>query len=423
MTLNPLRTRVLVTDGHTNQALACVRSLGRAGFDVYVASHFRWPLASWSRHCRASFLLPDQTTEAYAALRAWAGTQGIEIVMPITEAACFLCNAERGAWFADGMILGCGPDDQLLRAFDKARAVDIATRCGVTVPESRTADSLEGYQAAAAELGYPCVVKPRFSNPWHRQTILPDLGVAYVDGPAALDAAVASRRQLDYWPLLQRYVPGAGRGVFALCNRGEPVGWFAHQRLRDVRPTGSGSSLRRSAPLDPRLQAASERLLRAMQWHGPAMVEFRDDGVHTPWLMEVNGRFWGSLQLAIAAGVDFPLLWARLLRGDAIAPQDGYQIGVTLRWLWGDLKRFGHILRGRPSGYTGAFPSVWQGLRELLGPTPRGTKLETWDRTDPWPSIGQGVQGVLELLEWRHQNNHREPASVAAIPAPPAEAR
>jgi len=32
---------VLVLDGQTNQALACVRSLGRAGYDVLVASDRR----------------------------------------------------------------------------------------------------------------------------------------------------------------------------------------------------------------------------------------------------------------------------------------------------------------------------------------------------------------------------------------------
>src|SRR2546422_7527370 len=62
-------------------------------------------------------------------------------------------------------------------------------------------------------------------------------------------------------------------------------------RSRDVRPAGSGSSLRRSIALDPRLQQPAERLLAEMRWHGPAMVEFRDDGQGEPWLMEVNGRF------------------------------------------------------------------------------------------------------------------------------------
>jgi predicted ATP-grasp superfamily ATP-dependent carboligase len=88
-----------------------------------------------------------------------------------------------------------------------------------------------------------------------------------------LTAAVQARRQGAHWPIIQGFVPGQGKGVFALCDRGRAIAWFAHERLRDVRPSGS-SSLRRSAPLDPRLLAPAERLLNALKWHGPAMVEF-----------------------------------------------------------------------------------------------------------------------------------------------------
>src|SRR2546430_17029810 len=81
------------------------------------------------------------------------------------------------------------------------------------------------------------------------------------------------------------------KGVFALCDHGRVVTWFAHERLRDVQPSGSGSSLRRSTRTDPRLRGPAERLLAALQWHGPAMVEFRDDGGRCPWLIEI-GRAW-----------------------------------------------------------------------------------------------------------------------------------
>ena len=411
--------RVLVTDGHTNVALACVRSLGRAGFEVYVSSHYRRrPLAAWSRYSRGWFHLADQTTREYAGLRAWASGLGVQIVLPITEAACLLCNAERSAWEAAGITLGCGPDAMLLQAFDKARTLEIAARCGLACPDTRRPDSLDGYRDAARELGFPCLVKPRSSNPRMGAIVLPDEGVGYVDAPSGLEAAVSPRRQEKNWPLLQRCIPGVGKGVFALCDHGRPVAWFAHERLRDVRPSGSGSSLRRSTPLDPELRAASEKLLRAMEWHGPAMVEFRDDGVNPPWLMEVNGRFWGSLELAIAAGVDFPLLWVRILQGETLEPRDDYALGVTMRWVWGDVKRLIHILRGAPPGYTGKFPSAWQGLRDLFGAQPAGTRNETWNRADPWPAVGEWMQGIPELIgHWRRRN--RLPASADSRHAPP----
>lgn len=391
--------RVLVLDGHTTEGLACARSLGRAGHDVLVASQRRWPLAAWSRYARAAFRLAGETVPAIAAARAWARAQGVQIVLPLSERSCLLCNTERAAWEASGITVGCAPDATLLRAFDKAETLRRAAACGVHIPPTAFPASLAECRAAADTIGYPCVVKSRFSNAWNGTGFLPDRGPGYASNPAELDTAVLARRQGDAWPLIQGVVLGRGKGVFTLCNHGRAVAWFAHERLRDVRPSGSGSSLRRSAPLSARLRAPAERLLCEMQWHGPAMVEYRDDEAGEPCLMEVNGRFWGSLQLAIDAGVDFPSLWVAILTGEPVTAPVTYREGVTLRWLWGDVKRFLYILAGRPAGYRGTYPSVAEGLRELLGPQPPGTRLEAWDRRDPWPALGEWVEGVRDLWQ------------------------
>ena len=134
------------------------------------------------------------------------------------------------------------------------------------------------------------------------------------------------------------------------------------------------------------------------------MVEFKDDGESPPCLMEVNGRFWGSLQLAIDAGVDFPRLWVSILKGESAQPSADFKEGVTLRWFWGDVKRFFFIMRGAPSGYPSDFPPISQGLKELLGRQPQGTRLEMWRAHDPLPAMGELVGGIRELVTWRDRS-------------------
>ncbi|PYO80136.1 MAG: hypothetical protein DMD67_01175, partial [Gemmatimonadetes bacterium] len=395
----PMNTdRILVLDGRTIEALACVRSLGRAGYWVAVGGKRRWPLASWSRYCHASYHYPEETLDGFASLRRWAQQHNVRVVLPLTEATTQLCNAERGEWEALGITLGCAPDAVLSRAFDKAETLRRAAACGVQIPPTRFPTSLAECREAAEALGYPCVVKPRFTSAWNGHGFLPDLGPTYAKDVAELEAAVRSRRQGEYWPIIQAFVPGKGKGVFTVCDHGRPIAWFAHERLRDVRPSGSGSSLRRSVALDPRLQTRAERLLAQMEWHGPAMVEFRDEGTGAPWLMEVNGRFWGSLQLSVAAGRDFPRIWTEILTGKPPDPPASYREGVILRWLWGDVKRLLYILAGRPAGYPGTYPTVAQGLRELFGRQPPGTKLEVWDPQDPWPAVGEWAEGAREVF-------------------------
>ena len=385
--------RILVLDGETTQALATVRSLGRAGHTLFVASVLPRSLASWSRYCVERVRIESLGVSAFAELRAWAAARGIRVVLPLTERACVLLNLDAAAWRDAGIVIGCGPESMLRAAFDKAETLVRAERSGIAVPPTRLPESLEGFRDAARELRPPWVIKSRTSNSWQDGAFLPDRGVAYVDRLEDLDRAVLLRRQGANWPIIQEFVRGVGKGVFALGNDGEVALWFAHERLRDVRPSGSGSSLRRSVPLDPMLREAAASLLRELRWHGPAMLEFRDDGVHAPWLIEMNGRFWGSLQLAVAAGADFPVQWVRMLLGQTPETTPPHRDGVVMRWDWGDVKRLAHLMKGPPPGYPDPYPGVASGLRELFGPQPKGTRHETWDGADPWPALAEWLQG------------------------------
>jgi hypothetical protein len=321
----------------------------------------------------------------------------------MTERSCLLCSAERAAWEAAGIAVGCAEEATLLRAFDKAETLRAAQACGVAIPRTRLPGSEAECRAAAEEVGFPCVVKSRFSDALVGTRFLRSDGASYVRRVADLARAVRVHRQGPYWPIVQGFVGGRGKGVSGLCDRGRIVGLVAHERLRDVRPSGSGSSLRRSIRLDARLRAPAERLLAELEWHGPVMVELRDDGGQAPVLMEVNGRFWGSVQLAILAGLDVPRTWLAMLEHRAVPPSLEYREGVTLRWLWGDVKRFLNILQGPPPGFPGSYPSRRQGLRELFGTQPDGTLLETRHPEDPWPAVGEWVQGLTELVGhgWR----------------------
>ena len=50
-----------------------------------------------------------------------------------------------------------------------------------------------------------------------------------------------------------------------------------------------------------------------MDFYGVAELDFVNDSRdNTPKLMEINPRFWGSLQGAISEGVDFPFLLHKL---------------------------------------------------------------------------------------------------------------
>ena len=186
--------------------------------------------------------------------------------------------------------------------------------------------------------------------------------------------------------LLQRRIEGTGVGVFLLPGPGEPT-IFAHRRLREKPPTGGVSTLRESIEPDPDLVSRASALLAGLGWDGLAMVECKVDREGRFWLMEVNARFWGSLQLAVDAGVDFPVRLARLLQGIDPGPQPRYRAGVLSRWWWGDVD---HLLarfreRDGEAWLPPGTPGRWRTLIDVLRPLQAGRHEEILRLDDPMP--------------------------------------
>jgi predicted ATP-grasp superfamily ATP-dependent carboligase len=82
----------------------------------------------------------------------------------------------------------------------------------------------------------------------------------------------------------------------------------------------------------PDLVKMGETLLESMEFSGIAEVEFViDSRDNTPKLMEVNPRFWGSLQGAISSGVDFPALHYDLYHDGDVEKNLEYTRGIKTR--------------------------------------------------------------------------------------------
>jgi predicted ATP-grasp superfamily ATP-dependent carboligase len=197
--------------------------------------------------------------------------------------------------------------------------------------------------------------------------------------------------------VVQPFVEGTGAGYFALVRHGQVLVEFAHRRIRDVRPTGSGSAVRESVAVDPSLAVPSRALLDALGWHGVAMVEYRMTPDGRPVFLEINPRFWTSLPLAIAAGVDFPSLLVQMAAGGHPPAQPAYRAGVRARWWVGDVQHLAQVVRGAPRGYPGVFPGRGATLLSFLTPT-RGMVHDNFRWDDPLPELGDWLHFVARRL-------------------------
>ena len=179
-------------------------------------------------------------------------------------------------------------------------------------------------------LSYPCVVKLRRGAG--------AVGLSFPESREQLKQVFERRRPepdmvFDYDNLLvQEYIPGEVHDACLLFHEGEVRASLTQHRLR-MYPSRGGVGTVIDTTDEPELIERAVPLLESLKWHGPAQVEFKTDTRDgRPKLIEVNGRYWGALDLSIRAGVNFPLLACRMARDGDVEPVLHYQTGLRYRW-------------------------------------------------------------------------------------------
>ena len=285
--------------------------------------------------------------------------------------------------------------ESYLSAIDKGETIRLSQELGIPVPRTYFIEPASDLRDIAAELNYPVVIKPRQSKFLTSEGWISS-GVDYAYSLDELTEKIRRYKNHPVMPLIQERISGPGVGAFLLFNRGEEKAVFFHRRIREKPPSGGVSVLRESINPDPVIRDYSVRLLKELNWHGVAMVEFKiDDRDNTPRIMEINARFWGSLQLAIDSGVDFPRMLYRIITEGDVEPVFDYEMGVKSRWLMGDLD---HLLMRMfksdsrlklPPGHPGRLATLF-GFLKFFSP---GMKYEILKLSDPGPFFE-------ELKEW-----------------------
>lgn len=400
---------VLITDGESRSALAVTRSLGKKGCRVIVTSPEERSLASTSKFCRLGIRVPDPLHDGnnyVKAISEIAAKEAIEFIFPMTDQSINQLNQGQGR-LPITTVLACPPAEVMQAVFDKARLFHIAENLCVPIPKTLYLAN-EGELSANIEKieHYPIVVKPAFSKIPDGEGFLPT-GVRYASSRDELKYLYATSRVLRYPSMIQERIVGPGTGLFTLYCTDRHLALFSHRRLREKPPSGGVSVVCESVPLDEEMVEAAGRLLSAVGWDGVAMVEFkRDQRDGRAKLMEINGRFWGSLQLAITCGIDFPTLLLDHLQGiDPPTILSNYQVGHKLKWFFGTLD---HLLIRLKSNRDELdilldAPSRLKSIIDFMRVKEKNTSFDVFDCNDRgpfWLEARLYIRQVLRSRGW-----------------------
>ncbi len=388
--------KVLVLDANQRSALAVIRSLGNQGVQVFSAEESPASLSGNSKFSTLYFKYPSprlQPKQFINALSLFVKKHQITILLPMTELTTTLLLLNKNA--LPNVTIPFPGLDIVESLADKCQLMKMAESLNVPTPNTWYADNPKNLPCKLESLPYPLVLKPGKSwlfseGQWRRATVRFANNVNEAKNILDSDWAFSAHSFM-----LQECVDGHGAGVFAVYDKGKPLALFAHRRLREKPPSGGVSVLSESVQVDPVLGSHAQKLLNNAHWHGVAMVEFKVAPNGTPYLMEINTRFWGSLQLAIDAGVDFPKILYQIASGKSPDPIIHYKTGVKLRWLLGDLDNLYLTLRDKQV----SIKSKANAVARFLTPAPFSTRHEINRITDMKPFWYELKQYLRNLLD------------------------
>lgn len=344
------RFDALILNGNLRQALVAVRSLGRRGLRVALAGSSRDYPAFASRYCAEGFEFPaEESANAYSdRLKEWLEEHGARVVIPSHDGSTALLRRHRAA-LESHTRLAIGSERSLEIAVSKERTLAAAAAVGIRVPGEFIVRDPSDLAAAIATIGFPAVIKPNESwltdghqGQWAGPTLVVNVGEA--------EPVIAKLTRFGGSALFQQFLPGRRDAVSFIYDGRRFHARFAQWAQRTRPPVGGESVLRQAIAIPSDIGDVSEALIREIGLEGYSEVEFRRDAAGVPYMMEINPRLSASVEVAVRAGVDFPLLLYQWAAGAPIESVSGYREGGWMRHLGGDVETTLAALeeRGRP---------------------------------------------------------------------------
>jgi predicted ATP-grasp superfamily ATP-dependent carboligase len=374
---------LLITDGMLRMALSAARSVGSHNVHVGVGEKTRFTAAMFSKYCKDRWVYPDPIHSPDLFMESLINrieSKNYQVLFTMDEVMLRIAM-ERREQLSQFIHLPMPPTESYLIARDKGLSARLALEAGVDAPKTEFPVSLDEVPKFALNLKYPVVIKPRMSSG--------SRGIRIVHNEVELITVYEEIHQTFALPILQEYIPlGKRYGVGVMYDSsGKLRVTYAEEKIHHF-PYPIGPSCAVESIWMPELVERSIAVMSKLPWYGVAEVEFMTDprdGI--PKFMEINPRFWGSVQGAIQSGVDFPWLLYQTAIGKKIDDVFTYKVGEKCRNLLpGELLHF----LTNPKRWS-MDPPLW------AGPSIVKDDILSW--SDPMATIGFSLSVARHMFD------------------------
>lgn len=376
----------LVTEGLNRQALSIVRSLGRAGKSIAVAETTHFSIAGYSKYCklRLTYPSPRHCRELFLKkLIELLKQYKFNILIPSGDIVSQILVEEQDHIRQYTNIILPGPQEYKI-ARDKAETAIFAQKHNIPVPHTLCPTSIDDVIRQKKALNYPVLIKPRESAG--------SRGIKKIYNP---DELVNNYKQIHSqypWPIIQEHIP-TNEPIhdisFLVDKGGRIIATFQSKRIR-MYPVEGGPMTCWESIYEQPLDLIGRQILANLRWTGVLHMEFlRHPETGEFYLIEINPRFWGAVELAVASGINFPEMYYRLAMGEDLTPVEGkYPLGKIGRWILpGEIL---HLLSSKRR----------MSLKEFFDFSDPDVAYSVLSKDDPAPILGFFLATLRHLFSW-----------------------
>ena len=372
---------ILITDSNYKHTLGIIRALGAQKVYPYVLSDKKNSLASYSKYCKKEIVIHSDLGNEDDLMNQLKQNQ-INHIIPVGVNSFKKMFALKQKLDLNHIQCILPSQNSFNVCISKYQTYTLAKQLCIPVPETYILNTKQ-QDNLKQKLNYPCVLKAE-----------QEFGgsiVKYINTPAEFNKTIESTfaqystmKDSDF--ILQDYIEGQGYGFFAVYNNGHCGATFQHRRLREFPPSG-GYSVAAESVKENQLEEYGKKILDYLQWHGVAMVEFKKKKNGEFILMEINPKFWGSLDLALEAGVNFPYELIKIANNEAISFSKSYRYPFRYHWpLHGDIH---HVLL-KPS-------TMLSYIKDSISPK---CKSNLWILKDIKPTLYMGLYIIFSVIKY-----------------------
>jgi predicted ATP-grasp superfamily ATP-dependent carboligase len=328
----------------------------------------------YSKYCSKSHIVSDPETDPdtfISELHSIVNNTDADVLLPVKAADTVVVSRHQNEF--ESTVVATDSFENIRLAHNKERAIRHAEKNGVPVPETYCPTTEAELHQIATDIEYPTVIKLRKTSA--------AIGLRYVHSSEELLSTYSHNGSqgmaVDYSrPLIQEFVSGTIHDVCVLLEDGEIKTALTQERVRMFPASGGAGVVDKTTDRKDLIQY-TKKLLSPLDWNGIAQVEFiEDETTADPKLIEINPKVWGTTELSIAAGVNFPEQLIDLHIGRPIpSAVSDYEQGLYFIWYEGGL--LGNLYESR---------GILQPIRELNEVRQQYYKTNL-DGDDPLPHL------------------------------------